>query len=307
MPGVLTVTDFIGDRRRLRQDKTVRGLFLGASVLSLGISALIVISLAGEALTFLRQIELSQLTDIGWFPRRGMFDVPTLLAGTFLVTGLAMFVAIPLGLGSAVYLSEYASPRVRTVVKPALEVLAGIPSVVLGFFAFTVLTPGLIQRIWSDAGAFSLLSAALGIGLLAIPLVASVSEDALHSVPDSLREASYGIGASKFTTVTRVVIPAAVSGIVGSCIVAGSRALGETMVVALAAGGSGGHLFTTDVFNSGLTMTAAMASLATGTDAVKGSAAAFQSLFFVGFLLFVMTFVVNLIADRFVRRVRQRY
>ena len=217
-----------------------------------------------------------------------------------------MVVATPLGLGAAVYLSEYANPRVRKVLKPVLEVLAGIPSVVLGFFALRWISPNLVQRIF-DAEGQSLLAAGLGVGLLTIPLVASISEDAMRSVPNSLREASAGLGARPKTTTLAVVLPAAVSGLVAAFIVATSRAIGETMVVFLAAGASGNSAqFTANPLERGSTMTAAMASQASGTDGTI-SELSFNSLFFVGFVLFVITLVLNLIADRYVRRVRQAY
>jgi phosphate transport system permease protein len=196
---------------------------------------------------------------------------------------------------------------VRRVLKPAIEVLAGIPSVVIGFFALTFIAPELIQTIWEGSPQRTMLAAGLGVGVMIIPIVASISEDAMASVPDALREASYGMGARKITTVLRVVLPAAVSGLVASFIIAVSRAMGETMVVFIAAGAAGGALFQVAPLQPGLTMTAGMASLAAGTDAVVGEGLTFQSLFFVGLVLFGITMTLNLFADRFVRRVRQKY
>jgi phosphate transport system permease protein len=204
-----------------------------------------------------------------------------------------------------VYLAEYASPKVRRVVKPVLEVLAGIPSVVLGFFALTFLTPNVIQPIFADAKTFNLLAAGIGVGILSIPLVASVSEDAMRAVPRSLREASYGLGARRMTTALRVVVPAAVSGIIAALMLAASRAIGETMIVAVAAGAPQARTF--NPLEPGGTMTSAMVLLATGSDQVTGNTAAFQSLFFVGLLLFLITLVLNVAGDAFVRRARQRY
>jgi phosphate transport system permease protein len=218
-----------------------------------------------------------------------------------------MAIGGPLGLGAAVYLSEYAPPRFRRVVKPVLEVLAGIPSVVLGFFVVTFIAPEMIQRLFASAPRFTLLAAGVGVGILTIPLVASVAEDALRAVPSSLREASYGMGAKKASTTLRVVIPAAVSGLVAAFILAISRALGETMVVFLAAGAGGGSIFNASPLQPGTTMTAAMAAQAAGTDQVVGEALTFQSLFFVGLVLFIITMCLNLVADHFVRRVRQAY
>jgi phosphate transport system permease protein len=211
------------------------------------------------------------------------------------------------GLASAIYLSEYAGPRTRTVVKPILEILAGIPSVVLGFFALTVINPHFVHAIFTDARGPTILAAGIGVGILTIPLVASVSEDAMRAVPQALREASYGLGARRITTSLRVVVPAGISGIVAALILAVSRAIGETMVVALAAGATAGSLFTLDVLGPGQTLTGAMASLAAGSDQVTGSSSAFLSLFFLGFLLFVITLGLNLLGDAFVRRTRQKY
>ena len=303
----ITLRDLRGDARRLRTERLVRVALLAAAVLSIVISALIVLSLVREAWTFISQVEVAKLWTSGWFPRRGLYDVKTLLLGSVLVTAIAMVVAVPVGLGSAVYLAEYASARVRRVLKPALEILAGIPSVVLGFFALTWISPEIVQRLNDGASLFNLAAAGIGVGILTVPLVASISEDAMRAVPLALREASAGMGARKITTTVSVVVPAAVSGLVAAFIVAVSRAIGETMVVAIAAGATGGSTFTHDIFGPGQTMTAAMAAQAAGTDAVRGQALTFQSLFFVGLLLFLITLGLNLVADRYVRRVRQAY
>lgn len=296
-----------GTPRRFRKEAAIRRVFFAAAATSIVISALIVFSLVGEAWTFVTQVDHSTLWSEGWFPRRDMYDIRTIFVGSVLVTIVAMFVAGPLGMGAAVYLSEYARPRVRRTLKPVLEILAGIPSVVLGFFALTWISPEIVTRLNSEASLFNLMAAGIGVGILTTPLVASIAEDAMRSVPHALREASYGMGARKVTTSTKVVIPAAVSGLVAAFIIGISRAIGETMVVAIAAGATGGSLFGFSVFEPGQTMTAAMASMAAGTDAVRGAGLTFQSLFFVGLLLFVITLLLNLSADRFVRRVRQKY
>lgn len=296
-----------GESRRARKERIIRALFLGTAALSIVISGLIVVSLARETFTFVAQVDLSALWSEGWFPRRGLYDIKTIFVGSVLVTAFGMAVAAPLGMGAAVYLSEYAKPKVRRLLKPILEVLAGIPSVVLGFFALTWISPELVMRLNSESALFNLMAAGIGVGILVTPLVASVAEDAMKAVPKALREASYGMGARKVTTSLKVVIPAAVSGLVAAFIIGISRAIGETMVVAIAAGASGGSLFSLNVFERGQTMTAAMASLAAGTDAVKGAGLTFQSLFFVGMLLFIVTLALNLFADRFVRRVRKKY
>ena len=221
------------------------------------------------------------------------------------VTLVAVLVAGPIGLGAAIYLSEYAKPRVRRSVKPVVEVLASIPSVVVGYFAIRFIAPELVQRIFPGAPAKNLLVAGIAVGLLTIPLMTSVAEDALRAVPLNLREASYGLGAKKVTTVIRVVVPAAVSGLVAGLILSISRAIGETMVVFLAAGGVPTR--PTSPLDGGTTVTAAMAAVATGTDNVAGASNTFQSAFFLGLILFAFTLTLNLVADRFVRRVRQKY
>jgi phosphate transport system permease protein len=303
----ITLTDLRGDRRRRFKETVIGRLFLGAALFSILVSVLIVFSLIREAWTFVSQVEWRTVWSDGWFPRRNLYDVKTLLVGSLIVTVIAMALAVPIGLGAAVYLSEYARPRARRILKPVLETIAGVPSVVVGFFVLTFISPEIVQRLRDGTPQQTLAAAGLGVGILLIPLIASVTEDALRSVPGTLREASYGMGAKKISTVVRVVLPAALSGLVASMIIAISRALGETMVVFIAAGKSGGALFETDPFQPGLTMTAAMASVATGTDQVVGAALTFQSLFFVGMLLFMITMGLNLLADRFVRRYRQQY
>jgi phosphate transport system permease protein len=193
----------------------------------------------------------------------------------------------------------------RRALKPILEILAGIPSVVLGFYALAVLAPTVIQPLCGSNSIFSMGAAGLAVGILITPLIASVAEDAMHAVPRSLREASFGLGARNRSTSLRVVAPAAVSGIVAALILGLSRAVGETMIVAISAGAVGGSLFTIDPCLPGQTMTAAMTALATGSDQARGDSLAFPSLFFVGLLLFAVTLVLNVISERFVRRYRQ--
>lgn len=305
MASVLTVADLRGDRRRLRRERLVRRLLTGAAAVSVVVSALIVWTLLANAVAFLAGVDLGELWSDGWFPRRGEFDLRTLVVATLVTSGIAMLVAAPLGLGSAVYLSEYAPARLRRFLKPALEILAGIPSVVLGFFALNVVNPQLVQRVFGDAEHRNLLAAGIGVGILCVPIVASIAEDALRAVPRSLREAAYGLGSRKAAVSARVVVPAAVSGIVAAFVIAVSRAIGETLVVTLAAGASNGSPFTVDPREPGLTMTAAMATLVSGTDRVVGATA--DSLYLVGALLFLVTMTLNLVGERFVRRVRQRY
>jgi phosphate transport system permease protein len=297
--------DLTGDPRRHRRETIVKALFFAAAAISILISLAIVLALAGKAWAFLTSIDLSQLWADGWFPRRGRFELLALVVHTLIVTGIAMLVAVPFGLGSAVYLSEYARSGVRRVLKPTLEILAGIPSVVLGFFALQFITPNVVRGLIPGAQSANFLAAGIAVGILTIPLVASVSEDAMRAVPSSLREASYGLGAKQWHTALRVVFPAAISGIIAAVILGISRAIGETMVVALAAGLNG--IMTFNPTEGGLTMTGAIANLAVGSDQVAGDAAAFQSLFFVGMVLFLLTLGLNIISGRLVRRYRQRY
>lgn len=286
----------------------MHSLFFAAAFLSVVISVGIVLSLAGGALDFLRKVNLSTLWSAGWFPRNNLFDVKTILAGTIIVAAIAMILATPLGLGAALYLSEYASPRSRRFLKPILETLASVPSVVMGFFALDVISPDIVQRLFgSQVPLFNMMAAGLGVGLLVTPLVASVAEDAMHAVPDALREAAYGLGARRRTSSIRVVVPAGVSGITASIILGVSRAIGETMIVALVAGGTGGSLFNLNPLRGGQTMTAAITALATGSDQVRDAGPAYPSLFFVGLLLFGMTLGLNLLSERFVRSVRRQF
>jgi phosphate transport system permease protein len=291
---------------RRRREALVRAFLVGAAVFSILISAAIVLSLIGNAATFFIQVDKGSLVTDGWFPRRDMYDLATIVVGTLIIAGVAMLVATPLGLGAGIYLSEYATSRVRKTVKPIIEILASIPSVVLGFWALTWLSPTIVQPL-TGAPLSNMFVAGLAVGVLITPLVATISEDALHAVPQYLREASYGLGARKRTTSLNVVFPAAVSGIVAALLLAFSRAIGETMIVALVAGGTGGSLFQLNPFEQGQTMTAAMTALAIGSDQVRGAELAFPSLFFIGFLLFVITLLLNLASEAFVRRVRRKY
>jgi phosphate transport system permease protein len=296
-----------GQPGRRRNERLIEAVLLGAALVTILVSGLIVLALLEQAIEFVGQIDVGQLVALGWFPRRGIYDLLTLVLGTLIVAAVAMIIAAPIGLGAAIYLAEYAHPRARRAIKPILEILAGIPSVVLGFFALTFINPELVQRLVPGAAGFNLAAAGIAVGFLTVPLVASVSEDALRAVPSSLREAAAGLGARRRATTLRVVLPAAVSGIVAALILGLSRAIGETMVVAIAAGATAGSIRNINPFSQGQTMTGAMASLATGSDQVTGATAAFQSLFFVGLLLFAATLVLNLLGDVFVRRTRQRY
>lgn len=308
-PGTrLSASDLRGSAVRRRREAAIHLAFVAAASVSILISFLIILSLVGEAWNFITAVDLGLLFERGWFPRRDLYGISTILTGTLLIAGIGMLVATPLGLGAAVYLSEYASPRTRRTIKPILEVLAGIPSVVLGYFALQVIKPTIVDPLCLGAtDPYTMGAAGIGVGILITPLIASVAEDAMYAVPGSLREASYGLGARKRATSLLVVVPAAVSGIIAALILGFSRGVGETMIVAIAAGGLGGSLFTLNPCEAGQTMTAAMTALATGSDQVRGAELAFPSLFFIGALLFVMTLGLNLVADRFVRSVRVKY
>lgn len=303
----LTISDLRGSAARRRREQIIRGFFFVAAGTAVVISILIVLTLVGQAYTFITQVDPASLIGNAWQPRAGDFGLGPLIAGTFVIATIAMFVAAPLGLGAAIFLAEYASPRARRTIKPILEVLAAIPSVVLGFFTLSVISPTIVDPICpGSTPLFNMLGAGIAVGILITPLVASISEDAMYAVPGALREASYGLGARKRITSLRIVFPAAVSGIVAALIVGFARAVGETMIVALAAGGVGGAVFNLNPCLPGQTMTAAMTALAVGSDQAGGGIA-YASLFFVGLLLFVMTLTLNLISERFVRRIRSAY
>ena len=278
-----------------------------------GISVLttvgIVLVLFVDAAGFFREVSIVQfLTDTAWRPfgsvETGRFGILPLLNGTLLVTVIAMLVAIPLGLGTALYLSEYAPGGVRRVLKPALELLAGIPTVVLGYFALTFMTP-MLRTIFGDSTVqiFNAASAGLVMGIMIVPTIASLSEDALSAVPRGLRESAYGLGATKRQVATRVVLPAGLSGVVAAIILGMGRAIGETMIVAIAAGNL--PTLTANPFSQIQAMTAYIVQAVNG-EAGRGSLT-YQSIFAVGAVLFVLTFVLNILAQRFVRRYREVY
>ena len=312
MTGIVTAVDLRGDERRHARDRLMRRLFRAAASATIIVSVLILFVLLRGAVDFLRAVDwnFGILRDSskapGWFPRRERFDLLTIVLGSVIMGVIAMIVAVPMGLGTAVYLSEYAPPRVRRILKPAVEVLAGIPSVVVGYFALKFIAPEIVEPIFHPEQPRNMMVAGMAIGLLVVPIMACICEDSLRSVPQSLREASYGMGARKSTTTVRVVIPGALSGIVAAFIIAVSRAIGETMVAAMAGGRDGSGPRVWGALDPGLTMTAAMTNAAGGTDQVKAGAP-FQVLFFVGLVLFVITMGLNLVADRVVRRFRQAY
>jgi phosphate transport system permease protein len=264
------------------------------------------VSLLAPAITFFKDVSVVDfLTGKTWDPRIShQFGVWPLVNGTLLITGIAILVAVPLGLGTAIYLAEFARPRVRRAVKPVIELLAGIPTIVFGYFALTYFTPTILHDLLGvQLDIFNALSAGIVMGFMVLPTIASVAEDAMSSVPQSLREGAFGLGASKLQVSLRVVFPAALSGIVAAIVLGASRAIGETMIVLLAAGQQP---------NTGInptqgyeTMTTYIGATARG-DIPTGSTI-YKTVFAVGIALFVLTLIMNLISIRFVRKYRQVY
>jgi phosphate transport system permease protein len=279
-------------------------LFL-CSVVSILTTVGIVAVLLYESASFFRHVPVLEfLTGRQWTPLfiDQSFGVLPLLTGSLLVAVGAAIVALPLGLAAAIYLSEYAKDSVRSVLKPILEILAGIPTVVYGFFALTFVTP-IIRSVWPHADVYNALSASIVVGIMIIPMVSSLSEDAMSAVPRSLREGAYALGATKFEVATRTVVPAALSGIIASFILAVSRAIGETMIVTIAAGGQAN--LTLNPLRSVQTMTAYIAQTATG-ELAHGSVE-YQTIFAVGLTLFAITLVMNIISIFVLRRFREVY
>ena len=295
-------------RHRPRTERIIEtGLFLSAA-LGVLTTAGIILVLAGQTFEFFLQVSpIEFLTGTKWSAaiRPYAFGILPLVSGTLLVAVIAMIVAVPLGLLAAILLADYASPRVRTIIKPILETIAGIPTIVFGFFAINFLAPNVLQPLLGKAniGVFSALSAGIVVGLLVTPLIASISEDSMRAVPRGMREGAYAMGATKFEVVRKVVLPAAISGIMASIILALSRAVGETMAVSLANGDK--PQLSLDPTESVQTMTGFIAQIAIGETA-QGSLQ-FKSLFAVGASLFVMTLVLNLISNWVVRRFRTVY
>lgn len=267
----------------------------------------IVITLIIPTLDFFREVNLfGFLFGTDWNPNAAdpSYGVLPLVSATFLITIIALFVAVPIGLGAAMYLSEYASPKVRRRLKPTLELLAGVPSVVYGFFALTFVTPTLLQDILGlDVGFTNALSAGLVLGVMIIPTVASLAEDAMTAVPLALRQGSFAMGANRMQTTLRVVFPAALSGIAAAIVLGLSRAVGETMIVALAAGSL--PSLSANPMEGMQTMTAYIAVTAGGENPVGSTS--YNTLFVVGLLLFVITLIINMISITLVRRYRQEY
>lgn len=291
-------------------EKLIEGSLLACAVLSIITTTAIVFSLVEPAVEFFGEVPVGDFlfgTDWGPTFNPPTFGVLPIVVGTLSVTLWALLFAIPIGLGSAVYLSEYASPRIRKTVKPVLEILAGIPTVALGFFGLVFITP-VLQDIWpgflgEEPNIFNALAAGLAIGLMIVPIIASISDDAMTAVPSGLREGAYALGSTKAKVASRVVFPAALSGIVASIILATSRAIGETMVVLIAAGSTPNLTF--NPIESIQAMTAFIGTTATG-DIATGTIT-YKTVFAVALLLFAMTLVMNLLSIRFVRRYREIY
>ena len=297
-----------GSRRSRPGEAVVKALLFACALVSVLTTVGIVIALAQPAIEFFAEVSpVEFFTGTVWSAsiKPYQWGVLPLVTGTLLIAIIAMVVAVPLGLLAAVLLSEYASPRVRSTVKPLLETIAGIPTIVLGFFALYFLAPNILRPLIGpdDIGVFSALSAGIVVGILITPLIASISEDSMTAVPRGMREGAYAMGATKFEVVRKVVFPAAISGIMASIILALSRAIGETMAVLLA-GGTQPQL-TLDPTESVQTMTAFIAQISQG-DTPQGSIQ-FKSLFAVGATLFVMTLVLNLLSVWVVRRFRTVY
>jgi phosphate transport system permease protein len=295
-------------RRKTRLgEMLIQGLLFFSGIFSIFTTLGIVYELGKEALLFFQMPEvniLATITTTEWKPHIGKFGIWPLLTSTMMTTVIAMAIAIPLGMSVAIYLSEYATPRIRTTLKPILEVLAGIPTIVYGYFALTFMTPLLRQIFGNDVvQIYNTGSAGLVMGILILPLITSMTEDALSAVPRSLREAAYGMGATKLEVATQIVVPAALSGIAAAVIVGISRAIGETMIVAVAAGA--GPNFTFSPFVGAETITGHIVRISGGD--LSYDSIDYNSIFALGLFLFFTTLVLNIISQAIVRRFREVY
>ncbi|WP_442484353.1 phosphate ABC transporter permease subunit PstC [Aeoliella sp. SH292] len=288
---------------RTRSEAVIRTLLLICAGVSVATTVGIVVLLLFESLPFFAEVSVVEfLTGTKWAPTNEQFGILPLFCGTMLVTVGAMMVALPLGLGCAIYLAEYATPWVRETVKPALEVLAGIPSVVFGYLAIVAISP-FIKSWIPSADPANAAAAAIVVGFMILPTIISLSEDVLRSVPRSLREGAYALGATKYDVTVKVVIPAALSGIVASFLLAVSRAIGETMAVTLAAGGT--PRMTLNMFESVQTMTAYIVEKSGGENSY--GTIEYRTIFAVALALFVSTMVLNIVAQWILARMREKY
>jgi len=292
-------------RYRWHED-LVHALLIIAAAISVLTTIGILVALISQSWSFFGEVGTRFFTDDAWSPlfTDPQFGIWQLLNGTFLITGIAILVAVPLGLGSAIYLSEYASPRTRRRIKPILEVLVGVPTVVFGYFALTFITPVFLQGVFNlEVQIFNALSAGIVMGIMIVPTIASISDDAMSAVPQSLREGAYGLGSTKRQVATRVVFPAAISGIVAAIVLGVSRGVGETMIVLLAAGLQPNFGINPD--QGYATITTFMGATAKGDNPV--GTIGYESIFACGLTLFVLTLFMNMVAIRFVRKYREVY
>jgi phosphate transport system permease protein len=293
--------------RRWQQlrEGTLQGVFFLCALISIACTMGIIWVLFSESLPFFRAVPIARfLCDREWAPRTGQqYGILPLLCGTFLIAVLALAVAIPIGLATAIYMSEYASPVVRQVAKPVFEVLAGIPTVVYGYFALTFITPNILRPLIPSIEVFNALSAALVVGIMIIPTISSLCDDAFRAVPRSLREAGYAVSATKLEVSTRVVLPAAMSGVMAALLLALSRAVGETMVVAIAAGATAKT--TINPLVSVQTIAAYIVQISKG-DAPAGTIE-YQSIYTAGLALFAITLGINVLAQRVMAHFREVY
>jgi len=291
-------------RTREAKESVIKALLTACAYLSIFTTVGIVVVLFEETVRFFLDVSILEfLTSTRWAPPQGDFGVLPLVYGTLMATIIAIAVALPVGLLTAIYLSEYAPTQLRRWLKPALEILAGVPTVVYGYFALTFITPLLRESVFPGIGSFNALSAGLIMGVMIIPTVASVSEDAIYAVPLSLREGAYALGATRRETATRIVIPAALSGIVAAVILGISRAIGETMIVTIAMGAQAN--FGGSPLQGMQAMTAYIVQVV-GGETPRGSIT-FESIFAVGAMLFLMTLTLNLVSYWFVQRYREIY
>lgn len=285
------------------KEKIIEWILRLFSVISILTTVAIVVTIFSETFLFFQEVSIVEFfTSTKWTPtlRPQNFGVLPLLIGTMTIAIGASIIAIPLGLGSAIYLSEYAPKKVRAVIKPLLEILAGIPSIVYGFFALTFITP-MLQKVLPQTQVFNALSASIAVGIMIIPMVASLSEDAMNAIPDSIRQGAYALGATKFEVATKIIVPAAFSGIISSFVLAISRAIGETMIVAIAAGQS--PVLTFNPLNSIQTMTGFMVNISLGD--IQHGSIEYRTIFAVGALLFTMTLLMNIFARWIVNRQKE--
>jgi phosphate transport system permease protein len=300
------IPDRLKKRTRVNETLIQAFLFLCGAI-SILTTLGIVFELGKESLLFFSSPDVNLLdffTTTTWQPSIGKFGVLPLVNSTLMTTFFAMLIALPLGLGAAIYLSEYASQKARSILKPILEILAGVPTVVYGYFALNFMTP-LLRGLFGENNVqiYNTLSAGLVMGIMILPLVSSMSEDALSAVPRSLREAAYGLGATRFETAIKIIVPAALSGIIAAFIIGISRAIGETMIVAIAAGS--GPAFTFNPFKGAETMTGYIARISGGDLAYDTPD--YNSIFAIGLLLFAITLVLNIVSRRLVARYREVY